>query len=36
MHYQTVVLDVDHIIEKYDGRDNDGCYMRHRYDEKGE
>ena len=32
MHYQTVVLDVDHIIEKY-GRDNDEYYMRHRYDE---
>lgn len=32
MHYQKVVSDVDHIIKKY-ARDNDGCYMRHRYDE---
>ena len=41
MNYQTVVLDVEQnlkyikqqdIIEKY-GRDNNGYYMRHRYDE---
>lgn len=31
-HYQKVVSDIDHVIEKYE-RDNDGYYMRHRYDE---
>lgn len=35
VHYQTVVLDVDNIIEKYE-RNNNEYYIRHRYNENEE